>query len=579
MKRSSGVLFTLLAGSLFLPGLVALAQTAVPKVPTCQITLNPSQITIIGSNVTVKWTSTNATTGAITGIGNVSPTGSKTILAPSAPQTTYFGSFSGPGGTANCKATLTVTIGGALNGGAGVDEGTTYQFGGATVQNPGTIPSQPVLNETYTQTSNSSGSSGLVQCGASSNVFEATSCQACDLAALIQRIINFMIGLSIPIAAALFAYAGVLLFTSADNVGQRAKAKEIFKKAFIGFLIAITAWLVVNTVLHVLLARGDQFTGSGWFTIQCAHQQSRPRQASLRDVLNSIPIFGGVSTNGVPTPGGEGYNASELATGNSNLLGSGGFSGAYSCPNGFVIHTFEAGGEGEYTACAQREDQSGEFNEQTAVAVTCANGTTLSGSSNIEDPSYSGECYDSRNNYINPEDKNFNESTGNATLSSNQINSGISNSERFDAELRIACTNEGLSDDECRLARAIMVVESSGNPGALSPAGAAGLMQLMPATARGLDPSLAGLSDQEVQNRLRNDPNLNIQLGVQYLGQLTEMFDSEADIIAAYNGGPRANNESTSCPGQTWWSCPLNSGYNETRKYVPNVLAVKNKII
>ncbi len=57
----------------------------------------------------------------------------------------------------------------------------------------------------------------------------ATSCQACYLVDLIQRVINYMLGLAIPISMGLFAYAGVLYFTSASNPHNIDKQKKFLK--------------------------------------------------------------------------------------------------------------------------------------------------------------------------------------------------------------------------------------------------------------------------------------------------------------------------------------------------------------
>ncbi|MBV9786054.1 MAG: lytic transglycosylase domain-containing protein [Acidisphaera sp.] len=78
--------------------------------------------------------------------------------------------------------------------------------------------------------------------------------------------------------------------------------------------------------------------------------------------------------------------------------------------------------------------------------------------------------------------------------------------------------------------------ESSFDAGALSPAGARGLMQLMPATAVavaqriGAAPSLAALT---------GDPSYNVRLGTAYLGSLLEQFEGVLPFaLAAYNAGP-----------------------------------------
>ena len=101
------------------------------------------------------------------------------------------------------------------------------------------------------------------------------------------------------------------------------------------------------------------------------------------------------------------------------------------------------------------------------------------------------------------------------------------------------------------LLHALIHAESRYDPWALSPKGAAGLMQLMPDTAR----------EMGVENVW--DPAANILGGARYLKQLLRLFDNDLSLaLAAYNAGPGAviSRGGTIPP------------FAETRGYVPRVL-------
>ncbi len=78
--------------------------------------------------------------------------------------------------------------------------------------------------------------------------------------------------------------------------------------------------------------------------------------------------------------------------------------------------------------------------------------------------------------------------------------------------------------------------ESEFDVRAVSPAGARGLMQLMPTTAREV---AQGLGLRYSRQRLTADPRYNVRLGDHYLSQLIERYDGSYVLaVAAYNAGP-----------------------------------------
>lgn len=107
------------------------------------------------------------------------------------------------------------------------------------------------------------------------------------------------------------------------------------------------------------------------------------------------------------------------------------------------------------------------------------------------------------------------------------------------------------------LAIAVAVKESSLNPNAISPAGAMGLMQLMPATAASLG----------VTNPL--DPAQNAAGGCQYLAQMLQMFGGDtAKALGAYNWGPGNVQKAIAAYGPAW----LQHAPAETQNYVSSIL-------
>lgn len=123
----------------------------------------------------------------------------------------------------------------------------------------------------------------------------------------------------------------------------------------------------------------------------------------------------------------------------------------------------------------------------------------------------------------------------------------------FNDEVAVAARETAL---EPALIHAVIAVESNHNPKAISPKGAYGLMQLMPATAKRFNASN------------KNDFKTNILAGAQYLRELLTLFNGNVELtLAAYNAGPYAVRKYHN-------QIPP---YLETRAYVPKVMKLYRK--
>ncbi|HEY0964374.1 MAG TPA: lytic transglycosylase domain-containing protein [Candidatus Paceibacterota bacterium] len=108
-----------------------------------------------------------------------------------------------------------------------------------------------------------------------------------------------------------------------------------------------------------------------------------------------------------------------------------------------------------------------------------------------------------------------------------------------------------------------------------------GCTQMLVGTARAMDRLVgnrfSGLTDAQVAERLQNDNAYSIQLGAMYYKQGLTKYGGNVDYaLARYNGGDKALESSTRCPGQRSYQCTLNSGYAQTRNYVSNIKAIAN---
>jgi soluble lytic murein transglycosylase-like protein len=131
----------------------------------------------------------------------------------------------------------------------------------------------------------------------------------------------------------------------------------------------------------------------------------------------------------------------------------------------------------------------------------------------------------------------------------------LARSAQYDAVIQGAAKDATI---QAALVRAVIVVESGFNPGAVSKKGAVGLMQLLPATAK-------RYGVKNIQ-----DPEQNVRAGAHYLRDLLVRFDSNLELaLAAYNAGEEAvERYGRKIPP-----------FRETLAYVPSVMKVYQRLL
>ena len=133
-----------------------------------------------------------------------------------------------------------------------------------------------------------------------------TNCSACHFASLANNIVDWLIMMLALVFTIIVIVSGFRLVTSGGNQNAKSAAKKSVTNAFVGLLLVLAAWLVIDTIMRALVGDDGKVGDAPWGQIECWEQRRSTEIAYKPDVFvytakDVDETFGTVSTAGANT--------------------------------------------------------------------------------------------------------------------------------------------------------------------------------------------------------------------------------------------------------------------------------------
>ncbi len=108
--------------------------------------------------------------------------------------------------------------------------------------------------------------SDLVPCGDAGQA----SCQTCHIYQLIENVFSWIFGVAFVIMVIIIVVSGLRMVTAGGNQMAKKDARKWIGTAVIGFVLIMSAWMLVELLIATLYGQAD--AGSIWTSFECVDQ-------------------------------------------------------------------------------------------------------------------------------------------------------------------------------------------------------------------------------------------------------------------------------------------------------------------